>query len=64
MPQLIDVSIFLSATDNCIPSPAAFLQSAINSSLDERTYSEVFEDVLYDDFTNYKLSLSFSVCYL
>ena len=45
MSKLIDLAIFLSATDNCIPSPAVFIQSPISSSLDESTYSEVFEDV-------------------
>ena len=55
MPKLIDLAIFLSTTDNCIPSPAAYMQSAISSSLDESTYSEVFEDALHDDFTNFKL---------
>ena len=40
MPKLIDLAIFFSATDNCILSPAAFIQSIISSSLDESTYSK------------------------
>ena len=61
MSKLIDLAIFLSATENYIPSPAAFMQSTISSSLDESTYSEVFEDVLYDDFTNFKSFPSFAI---
>ena len=61
MSKLIDVAIFLSATDDCIPSPAAFTQSSISSSLDESTYSEVFEDVLYGYFTNFKLFSNFAI---
>ena len=61
MSKLIGQAIFLSATDNYIPFPAAFIQSAISSPLDESTYFEVFEDVLYDDFTNFKLFLNFAI---
>ena len=51
MSKLMDLAIFL----------RAFTQSAISSSLDESTYSEVFEDVLYYDFTNFKFFPNFDI---
>lgn len=47
--------------DFLVPLSTLFVQSAVSSSQVNNAYFQIFDDELYNAFTNFRLSLSFTL---
>lgn len=47
--------------DFLVPLSTLFIQSAVSSSQVNSAYFQIFDDELYNAFTNFRLSLSFTL---